>query len=138
MSSQVKSISWDGSFKRIFHQKKEPFHVVTWVPGDESVLESGEPLFHQLIAFALVHNALQHNGLFMSFLDIAINYLLIVERPDPMGFFTLLVSAPSSCRTGDSISNSCPPDLELDVLTKWIAIPMLVCVSALYFLLSFY
>jgi hypothetical protein len=36
-------------------------HVVTWVPGDESVLESGEPLFHQLIAFALVHNALQHN-----------------------------------------------------------------------------
>ncbi len=33
--------------------------------------------------------------------------------------FPLLVSAPSSCRTGDL--NSCPPDLELGVLTKLLA-----------------
>ncbi len=42
-----------------------------------------------------------------------------VERPDPKGLSTFLVSAPSSCRTGDS--NSCSPDLELGALTKWLA-----------------
>jgi hypothetical protein len=41
-----------------------------------------------------------------------------VERPDPKGLSTL-VSAPSSCRTGDV--NSCPPDLELGAVTKWLA-----------------
>jgi hypothetical protein len=40
-----------------------------------------------------------------------------VERPDPN--FHFLVSAPSPCRTGDL--NSCPPDLELGALTKWLA-----------------
>jgi hypothetical protein len=46
-----------------------------------------------------------------------------VERPDPKDLFTL-VSAWSSRHTGDS--NSCPPDLELGVLTKWLASRMLV------------
>ncbi len=38
-----------------------------------------------------------------------------------------LVSAPSSCRTGDS--NSCPLNLKLGALTKWLASRTLVCVS---------
>ena len=44
---------------------------------------------------------------------------ILVERPDPRGLSTFLVSAQSSCRTGDS--NSCPPDLELGTLTKLLA-----------------
>jgi hypothetical protein len=39
-----------------------------------------------------------------------------VERLDLKGSFHFLVSAPSSCRTGDT--NSCP---ELGSLTKWLA-----------------
>ncbi len=41
-----------------------------------------------------------------------------VERPDPKGL-SAIVSAPNSCHTGDP--NSCPPDLELGALTKWLA-----------------
>ncbi len=37
----------------------------------------------------------------------------------PQGSFHFLVSAPSSCHTGDS--NSYPPDLKLGALTKWLA-----------------
>jgi hypothetical protein len=40
-----------------------------------------------------------------------------VDRPDPKDLSTFLVSAPSSCRTGDS---SCPPDLEISAVTKWL------------------
>ncbi len=42
--------------------------------------------------------------------------------------FPLLVRAPSSCHIWDS--NSCPPDLELGALTKWLASRMLFWVSA--------
>ncbi len=38
--------------------------------------------------------------------------------------FPLLVSAPSSCRIGNS--KPCPPDLELGTLTKWLPSRMLV------------
>ncbi len=40
-------------------------------------------------------------------------------QKDPKGLSTFLVSAPSSCHTG--YSNSCPPDLELGALIKWLA-----------------
>ncbi len=49
------------------------------------------------------------------------------ERPDQR-IFPLLVSSPSSRRIGDS--NSCPPDPESGVLTKWLASRLLVWVSA--------
>jgi hypothetical protein len=45
--------------------------------------------------------------------------VITVERFEKKGVLPLLVSAPSSCRIGDS--NSCPPDLELGALTKWLA-----------------
>jgi hypothetical protein len=49
-----------------------------------------------------------------------------VERPESKDL-SILVSAQSSRHTGDS--NSCPPDLELGTLTKWLASRMLVGVS---------
>ncbi len=57
-------------------------------------------------------------GPYISCSSIGRSIVGIVERPDPKGLSTL-VSAPSSCRTGDL--NSCPPDLELGALTKWLA-----------------
>ncbi len=59
-------------------------------------------------------------------LPVNVQYIMItpesfcvpVERSDPKGLSTL-VSAPSSRLTGDL--NSCPPDLELGALTKWLA-----------------
>ncbi len=41
-----------------------------------------------------------------------------VERPDPKGLFTFS-QCTSSCRAEDS--KSCPPDLKLGSLTKWLA-----------------
>ncbi len=58
-----------------------------------------------------------------SIIQYKIQYDNNVERSDPKGL-SLLVSALSSCRTGDS--NSCPPDLESGALTPvpcWGTVP---------------
>jgi hypothetical protein len=50
---------------------------------------------------------------------------IFVEKPDPKGLSTFSKRTESR-RTGDS--NSGPPNLELDALNKWLAMPMLVLI----------
>ncbi len=50
---------------------------------------------------------------------LAVQKIMILQKDLAPRVFPLLVTASSSRRIGDS--NSCPPDLELGSLTKWLA-----------------
>jgi hypothetical protein len=53
------------------------------------------------------------------YLPIKFLFCYLVERPDPKGLSTFSQCTEFFCRTRDL--NSCPPDLELGALTKWLA-----------------
>jgi hypothetical protein len=88
------------------------FKINTWVPGNESDPEN-------FLTWVFCSRFYLKRSVRIGVESVLGSCILVVWKDLTPRVFPLLVSATSSCRTGDS--NSCPPDLELGALTKWLA-----------------